>query len=92
MNDPIPPIHSLSRQPHSMLLRNHSFLRPRRSLNRLVSLEEVRGILAGLSDQGHTAKVRELIVAAGADKHSAVDPAKFGWLLERAKEIADGTV
>ena len=34
----------------------------------------------------------ELIVAAGADKHSAVDPAKFGWLLERATEIADGTV
>lgn len=57
-----------------------------------VTLEDVRGILAQLSAQGHTAKVRELIVEAGADKLSAVDPSKFGWLLERAKEIADGTV
>ena len=57
-----------------------------------VSLEDVRGVLARLSAQGHTAKVRELIVKAGADKLSAVDPSKFGWLLERAKEIADGIV
>lgn len=57
-----------------------------------VTLEDVRSVLAGLSAQGHTAKVRELIVAAGADKLSAVDPAKFGWLLDRAKEIADGIV
>lgn len=57
-----------------------------------VSLAQVRGVLAGLSSQGLTEQVRELIVATGADKLSAVDPAKFGWLLERAKEIADGTV
>ena len=57
-----------------------------------VTLEEVRAFLSELSAQGHTAKVRELIVEAGADKLSAVDPAKFGWLLDRAKEIADGTV
>lgn len=57
-----------------------------------VSLEDVRGVLAQLSAQGYTAKVRELIVEAGADKLSAVDPAKFSWLLEQAKEIADGTV
>lgn len=57
-----------------------------------MTLEEVRAFLSELSAQGHTAKVRELIVEAGADKLSAVDPAKFGWLLDRAKEIADGTV
>lgn len=57
-----------------------------------VSLEDVRGVLAGLSSQGLTEQVRELIVATGADKLSAVDPAKYGWLLDRAKEIADGTV
>lgn len=57
-----------------------------------VTLEDVRGVLAGLSAQSHTAKIRELIVAAGADKLSAVDPAKFSWLLDRAKEIADGIV
>ncbi|MGV9189275.1 hypothetical protein ACTOVN_06375 [Arcanobacterium canis] len=58
----------------------------------VVTLEEVRGLLSELSAQGHTAKVRELIVEAGADRLSAVDPAKYGWLLERAKEIADDTV
>ncbi|MCV0012682.1 hypothetical protein FYZ41_11165, partial [Mobiluncus mulieris] len=58
----------------------------------IVMLEEVRAFLSELSAQGHTAKVRELIVEAGADKLSAVDPSKFGWLLERAKEIANGTV
>ena len=57
-----------------------------------VTLEEVRAFLSELSAQGHTAKVRELIVEAGADKLAAVDPAKFGWLLDRAKEIANGTV
>ena len=57
-----------------------------------VTLEEVRAFLSELSAQGHTAKVRELIVEAGADKLSAVDPSKYGWLLDRAKEIADGTV
>ncbi|USR79852.1 hypothetical protein [Arcanobacterium pinnipediorum] len=58
----------------------------------VVTLEEVRAFLSDLSAQGLTAKVRELIVAAGADKLSAVDSSKLGWLLERAKEIADGTI
>lgn len=58
----------------------------------VVALDEVRAFLSELSAQGHTAKVRELIVEAGADKLSAVDPSKFGWLLERAKGIADGIV
>ena len=56
------------------------------------TLEDVRAFLSELSAQGPTAKVRELIVEAGADKLSAVDPSKYGWLLDRAKEIADGTV
>lgn len=54
-----------------------------------VSLEDVRGVLAQLSAQGHTAKVRELIVKAGVDKLSAVDPSKYGWLLAKAKELSD---
>jgi hypothetical protein len=56
-----------------------------------VSLAQVRGVLAGLSSQGLTEQVRELIVATGADKLSAVDPTKYGWLLEQAKELADGS-
>lgn len=56
-----------------------------------VSLAQVRGVLADLSSQGLTEQVRELIVATGADKLSAVDPAKYGWLLEQSKGLADGS-
>lgn len=56
-----------------------------------LSLAQVRGVLAELTSQGLTEQVRELIVATGADKLSAVDPAKYGWLLEQAKELADGS-
>lgn len=41
-----------------------------------MTLEQVRAVLAKLSQAGHTAKVRELIQAAGAAKLSEVDPAK----------------
>ncbi len=54
-----------------------------------MSLAQVRGVLAGLSSQGLTEQVRELIVATGADKLSAVDPAKYGWLLTKARELSD---
>lgn len=56
-----------------------------------VSLAQVRGVLTGLSSQGLTEQVRELIVATGADRPSAVDPAKYSWLLAKAKELADGS-
>lgn len=54
-----------------------------------VSLEQVRTVLARLSQAGHTAQVRELVQAAGASKLSEVDPAKFGQLLEPAGAFAD---
>ncbi|OFK29448.1 hypothetical protein HMPREF2822_03880 [Corynebacterium sp. HMSC062E11] len=54
-----------------------------------VSLAQVRGVLAGLSSQGMTEQVRELIVATGAHKLSEVDPTKYGWLLAKAKELSD---
>lgn len=54
-----------------------------------VSLAQVRGVLAGLSSQGLTEQVRKLIVSTGADKLSAVNPTKFGWLLAKAKELSD---
>ena len=47
-----------------------------------VTLADVRGMRAGLSAQGHTARVRELIVKAGADRLSSADPSKCTWLLE----------
>ena len=54
-----------------------------------VTLEQVRTVLARLSQAGHTAQIRELIQAAGANKLSEVDPAKFSQLLEQAEAIAD---
>lgn len=54
-----------------------------------VTLEQVRGVLAELSQAGHTAKVRSLIQATGVDKPSEVDPAKYGWLVTQAEAIRD---
>ncbi|WP_195224891.1 hypothetical protein [Schaalia turicensis] len=54
-----------------------------------VTLEQVRAVLARLSQAGHTAQVRELIQAAGASKLSEVDPSRYGQLLEQTEVIAD---
>ncbi|VEI13878.1 hypothetical protein [Trueperella bialowiezensis] len=54
-----------------------------------VSLEQVRAVLAKLSQAGHTVKVRELIQATGADKLSNVPAEKYGWLLGQAEAIGD---
>lgn len=54
-----------------------------------VSLEQVRTVLAHLSQAGHTAQVRELIQAVGASKLSEADPSKYGQLLEQTEAIAD---
>lgn len=52
-----------------------------------ISLEDVRAILADLSARGMTSKVKAIITAAGAEKLSQVDPAKYEWLLEQAEEL-----
>lgn len=54
-----------------------------------LSLEDVRAVLSDLSGQGLTKQVRQLILDAGADRLSEVDPANYGWLLTRAKGLAD---
>lgn len=54
-----------------------------------VTLEQVRTVLARLSQAGHTAQVRDLIQAAGANKLSEIDPSMYGQLLEQAEAIAD---
>lgn len=55
----------------------------------VVGLEDVRAVLADLSSQGLTSKVKELITQASAEKLSAVDPAKYAWLLEQARGLTD---
>lgn len=54
-----------------------------------LTLEAVRAVLSDLSGQGLTKQVRQLIVDAGADRLSEVDPANYGWLLTQAKGLAD---
>lgn len=54
-----------------------------------VSLVEVRTALSTLSHAGKTVEVRELIQAAGAEKLSNVEPAKYGWLLRQARGLSD---
>lgn len=53
----------------------------------VVTLAQVRSVLARLSQAGHTEKVRELIQQAGADKLSTVGPSKYGWLMQQAEVI-----
>lgn len=52
-----------------------------------VSLEDVRKVLAGISQYGLTKEVKKLIQKYGGDKLSDVSPSKYKELLEDAKEI-----
>lgn len=68
---------------------HHASSEPSAPVPEPMTLEQVRTVLARLSQAGHTAKVRELIQTAGADKLSEVDPTKYGQLLEQAEAITD---
>ena len=52
-----------------------------------VTLEQVRGVLAGKSRDGYTEEVRKLIVGFGANRLSEIDPKDFGAVLKAAEEI-----
>ena len=54
------------------------------------TLEEVRAKLANKSRQGYTAEVKALLVKFGADKLSAIDPAKYGELMAEAEVLGNG--
>lgn len=53
-----------------------------------VTIEQVRGVLAALSQNGMTADVRALLQKHGADKLSGIDPAKYGLLLADAEVLS----
>lgn len=57
-----------------------------------ITLEEVRAVLAEKSRNGHTAKVRELLIKYGAAKLSEIDPSKYDALLAEAALIEDADV
>ncbi len=52
-----------------------------------VSLEQVRAVLAKLSQMGKTAKVKKLIVKHGAEKLSAIPESEYASLLCEAEGI-----
>lgn len=54
---------------------------------KLVTLEQVRAILADKSQQGLTAEVRTLLEKYGAPKLSQIDPAHFSALLADAETL-----
>lgn len=54
---------------------------------KLLTLEEVRAVLAEKSRSGHTEEVRELLAKHGADKLSEIDPAEYAALLAEAEVL-----
>ena len=54
---------------------------------KVLTLEEVRAVLAEKSRAGHTAEVKELLNKHGADKLSEIDPAEYAALLADAEVL-----
>ena len=52
-----------------------------------VTLEQVRGVLADKSRDGHTAEVRAIIQKHGADRLSEIDPEEYGAVLREAEVL-----
>ena len=55
----------------------------------VLTLEQVRAVLAEKSRAGHTADIRELLQKYGADKLSQVDPVNYEALLRDAEVIGN---
>ena len=53
----------------------------------VLSLEEVRAVLADKSRAGHTAEIRELLKKYGASKLSLVDPKHYEALLREVEVL-----
>jgi hypothetical protein len=57
----------------------------------VLTLEEVRAVLAEKSRKGHTAEIRSLLHKFGADKLSQLDPANYKALLAEVEVLNDAT-
>lgn len=55
-----------------------------------LTLEAVRAVLAEKSRAGHTARVRELLEKHGASKLSEIDPSEYPTLLAEAEVLGNG--
>ena len=58
---------------------------------KVLTLEEVRAVLAEKSRNGHTAEIRSLLEKYRATKLSAVDPKHYEALLKDAEVLDDAT-
>ena len=54
---------------------------------KVLTLEEVRAVLAEKSRAGFTAQIREILVKHGAEKLSAVNPSEYEALLKEAEVL-----
>ena len=57
----------------------------------VITLEQVRAVLADKSRAGHTTEVRTLLQKYGADRLSQIDPANYEALLRGAEGLANAT-
>lgn len=57
----------------------------------VLTLEQVRAVLADKSRQGHTAAIRSLLQKYGASKLSGIDPANYKALLADTEVLTDAT-
>ena len=55
--------------------------------NKVYTIEQVRAVLAEKSQAGLTAQVKDLLTSFGSVKLSGIDPARYGELIEAAKEL-----
>ena len=56
----------------------------------VLTLEQVRAVLADKSRQGHTAEIRSLLQKYGAAKLSSIDPIHYKALIADAEVLGDG--
>lgn len=56
--------------------------------NTELSYTDVRKILAEKSRAGHTAKIKELLIAHGAEKLSGIDPKEYAAIVKEAEVLS----
>lgn len=66
---------------------DHSGVESSTSSEPVVTIEQVRAVLAEKSQAGLTGEVRKLLGSYGADKLSAVSPDRYAELIEAAKNL-----
>lgn len=61
--------------------------KPKDKQEKVLTLTDVRKVLAEKSRNGHTAQVKELLIKYGADKLSEIDPSKYAELLAEVEVL-----